>query len=674
MKLVSFRVRNFRSVDDSGVIQVSNITALLGRNESGKSNLLVALASLNPPDGLKKLTPIKDYPRNRKLENCDESTHVIDTEWHLSDTDKKEFISIFPRAKNVEKVTVSRCYGTTLRVGINPIEKINFELSNIKKIIRKLSPLIEVEIDKLEDSVKTKYKSSLDSLSKKIVSISIPKRWAIEAKNICKEMRLLMAESAMEISDKADDLLAEIEELADSIESDDDKHAKARTWIREKLPKFIYVDEYPEIHGHQDIKEYLERKSNPRSADKNFAKLCKVSGLKPEQLQNLLGSKDSETRNQLVNRASAVITKEIKRLWKDRELKIRFNIDSQYLDTFISDPTTTYDVEVNLDERSRGFKWFFSFYVIFSADTQDGYADNAILLLDEPGLYLHASSQSDLVKHLSEDYDNQIIYTTHSPFMVPVKNLDAVRTVNIDQENGTTVTNDPTGDSRTLFPIQSAIGYSISQSLFVGQNNVVVEGVTDYWILSSISEYLINSGKKGLDHDLILTPAGGAQKIPYMVALLASENLNVIVILDEERAARITSDNVIKNKLIRKKNLIFVSEAWTSNPPTEADIEDLIEKDVYRLLVEESYSKELRGKRYELNDNIPRNAKRFEEAFKSVGIEFNKTRPARLMLRKMAEEPSKIVTPKSETLFINLFELVNERIENLKTTSRKPFS
>ena len=79
--------------------------------------------------------------------------------------------------------------------------------------------------------------------------------------------------------------------------------------------------------------------------------------------------KKSEERNQIANRASAVVTAEIGRLWKDRPLKVRFNLDSAHFDTLISDPTTTFDVEVNLDERSRGFRWLFSFlhYVFCSS-------------------------------------------------------------------------------------------------------------------------------------------------------------------------------------------------------------------------------------------------------------------------------------------------------------------
>jgi hypothetical protein len=122
-----------------------------------------------------------------------------------------------------------------------------------------------------------------------------------------------------------------------------------------------------------------------KDSDVYFEKLCKVAGLEPAQLHQLQGEAKYEERNQIANRASAVVTAEIRRLWKDRQLKVRFNLDGEHFDTLVSDPTSTFDVEVNLDERSRGFRWFFSFYITFSADTDGGRAANAILLLDETG-------------------------------------------------------------------------------------------------------------------------------------------------------------------------------------------------------------------------------------------------------------------------------------------------
>ena len=376
---------------------------------------------------------------------------------------------------------------------------------------------------------------------------------------------------------------------------------------------------------HCRIPSTQDTADNRKPGDEYFEKMCKVAGLSPEELHELIN--DPETRNQLANRASAVVTGEIRRLWNDRPLKIRFHVDGNYLNTMISDPTATYDVEVNLNERSRGFLWFFSFYITFSADTEGGNAENAILLLDEPGLYLHAKSQEDLLHHFENDFSNQIIYSTHSPFMVPTHSLDSVRTVNIREGEGTTVTNDPSGDSSTLFPLQAALGYDLAQSLFIGPNNLVVEGVTDFWILSSISDHLADIGRVGLARNLTLTPAGGAQKVSYMVALLSSENLNVLVLLDEERDARSSSEEMIKAKLISDRNVVFVTEGFSAPAPKEADIEDLLDPSVYESLVRESYAKELSGMTLTLNSHIPRIAKRVESGLADLGIDFHKTRP-----------------------------------------------
>ena len=77
--------------------------------------------------------------------------------------------------------------------------------------------------------------------------------------------------------------------------------------------------------------------------------------------------------------------------------------------------------------------------------------------------------------------------------------------MNISEDAGTTVTNDPTGDARTLFPLQAALGYDLAQSLFVGSSNLIVEGVTDYWIISSVSDYLHDAGRTGLHEKLTRT-------------------------------------------------------------------------------------------------------------------------------------------------------------------------
>jgi predicted ATP-dependent endonuclease of OLD family len=439
------------------------------------------------------------------------------------------------------------------------------------------------------------------------------------------------------------------------------------------LPKFIYLEDYPELEGHQNIDQYIQRKNQGKitEKDKYFEKLMKVSGLNPVELQKLL-SQEPELRQPLTNRAGAIITKKLRELWKDRALKVRFNLDAGHFDTLVSDPNAFYDVEVNLNERSRGFQWFFSFYITFAADTNNGSAKNAILLLDEPGLYLHAVAQRDLLNHFKNDFVNQIIYTTHSPFMVPIDNLTSIRTVSISPEEGTTVTNTPKGDSKTLFPLQAALGYDITQSLFIGEKNIIVEGVTDFWYLTSLSTYFESQGMNHLDKSIAVTPAGGASKITYMVSMLTSQNLKVVTLFDFDKSGKESAEDIIKQKLVREENVLFVNEAVKTS--TEMDIEDLLDESLFASLANESYAKELKGLVLTLNPKIPRIVIRYEEAFKNIGLEFNKTRIANLFMRKLATDPSTVVTTFIQTNFISLFDIFNKKFNKIESLNRGIFN
>nr|WP_245585102.1 AAA family ATPase [Solimonas flava] len=586
---------------------------------------------------------------------------------------------MLPRAQGVTHVTVSRAYAGDRMVEFENLAEQQFDETELRAQIRKVVPAVKVAADKVPDlTKKTALEVAADTFETAVAPQDNRLHWAQQAVPACGALTKALAAADADLTEKQDQSLVAIESLAKAISGDKQALESARAFVIKWLPTLIYLDEYPDLHGHQNVAEFLDHRNKRQMtpADINFEKLCKVAGLDPVKLQELHAKNDdasAETRNQLANRAGAVVTEEIRRLWKDRSLKVRFNLDAHHFDTLVSDPNSKYDVEVNLNERSRGFQWFFSFYVTFAADTQGGNAANAILLLDEPGLYLHAKSQSDLLRHLDADFENQIVYTTHSPFMVPTHNLDAVRTVSIGEDVGTTVTNDPSGDARTLFPLQASLGYSLSQSLFIGPSNLVVEGVTDYWALSTISTYLRERGKTGLDPGLTLTPAGGAQKVPYMVALLVSEELNVLVLLDDEKDARATRDDFVKNKLLRENSVTYVSEAFTAPAPGEADTEDLLDPSVYEALVQTVYAKELSGKKLVLNPKIPRVAKRVEAALNDLGIEFHKTRPMRLLLDRMATAPDKILTPDSEARFERLFTVINERFKKRADAGKEPF-
>ena len=661
MQLKSFRVQNYRSITDSGDIDVGQLTALIGQNESGKSNLLRALYSLNPSDGSEVLNKEKDFPRHCNQEDCNDDIKAISTVWELDDEDRESIGELWERGKNATIAIVSRNYGNRLVIVFKGLAAAEFDLATIKDKVHKIVPAVKATAAKLDESVRTPIEKAVDELKEDTAASASVYSWSRKAAPALETLRQVLNSAGTEIFEVHDAYITELEELAEAISRDADSWREAREWVTDRLPIFMYLEEYPEISGDQNIDEFLQRQGQDSltPADKNFEKMCKVAGLEPESLQK--SRQNPGMRSILENQASNKITKEISQLWKKEPLNIRFRVDGEHINTFVSDPTVSDNVEINLNERSRGFKWFFSFYVAFAADTKGGDAENAILLLDEPGLHLHAKAQRYLLNHFENGFEKQqILYTTHSPFMVPMHRLNIVRTVNA-KKGETTVSNDLSGDADTLFPLQAALGYDLAQSLFIGPNNLVVEGVTDLWALSSISGYLNETGGNGLSSKIIITPVGGARKVPYMVNFLSSQNLNVMVLLDHEDSAKETKDELVKSKSIKEKNIIFISAASDSSPPKEADIEDLLDPKVYEKLVRESYEKELKEVSLELNKNIPRIVKRFESAFANAELKFNKTRPMRLLRYKMGVSPNEIVTKTVAKRFETLFKIINNR-------------
>jgi hypothetical protein len=405
-----------------------------------------------------------------------------------------------------------------------------------------------------------------------------------------------------------------------------------------------------------------------RIRDRMFEKLLKVADLNAEELHRLFASEHQE-RLLLTDRAGRVFTRRLRELWKDRVIEVQFRVDAEFFDVLVRDEDS--EALVALDERSRGFRWYFSFYVTFSADTLGGDKANAILLLDEPGLFLHPKAQGQLVRFL-DTLPNQLIYSTHSPFMIDPARLKAVRTVNLEPGKGTVVSADLSGDARTLFPLQAALGYDITHNLFNGEKTVVVEGVTDYWYLSAVSQHLRSSGRTGLADEVVLTPAGGAQKVSYMVSLLAAQDIQVVVLLDAEPVARQTQLDLVKAKLIRQESVVLIVDAMSSPAPSEADVEDLLDHATVQAIAKEVYRRELAGRSLTLNPKLPRIIPRLEQGFKALGIDFQKSRVARRFLDLIATKPAKVLSAEAENRFERLFGLMTTAVGKLDRPGREP--
>ena len=206
------------------------------------------------------------------------------------------------------------------------------------------------------------------------------------------------------------------------------------------------------------------------------------------------------------------MTKTLNQYFQERNYKIEYDTDGQFLQILIWDEKKP--SKINLENRSKGFRWYFSFFLVFLVESQ-GMHKNAILLLDEPGIHLHLQAQFNLINFFQKLKEtNQIIYTTHSPFLIDENHLEQVRSVYEDENGITHITeNNLIPDKKSIFPLQAALSYKTSQVIYQGLKQLLVEGDSDYNYIKAISSILTKLGKKTLDPDIVIVPCKSASKI-----------------------------------------------------------------------------------------------------------------------------------------------------------------
>jgi len=479
MKLTRFRIQNYKVIDDTGWVPVDGqVTALVGKNEAGKSAIMRALwKSKNVAD--KKFDKLLDYPRDRYAKERRDIQEVTSLVFSLTDSESAELSKLLPDGfPTPNEITLS-----TLYKGEDDTEQ-------------------TVRFDEVTEAA--------------LVKASTPETESAEAT---------------------------------------DYTALAHKWVKENLPIFIYFDTYGQLETRINLPVFLSR--HKKATDEKVrtqAALFELSHLDPAEIQQLgLPKQGEETdeqiqrrkekRRALLDSASFGLTGDWIDWWSEKRHKLHFDADGDDLVLKVSDQHNEFPLP--FEERSHGFQWFFSFYLVFLVESQKAHK-GAILLLDEPGLSLHPTLQAKLIKLFDRvSVGNQIIYSTHLPFLVDGDHLERVRTVHLagPEPQKTVVSNDirPSGDKDTLFPIQAAVGYSIAQTLFLGKRSVIVEGITDYWILKALDACLAASGSAARLHaDTVLIPAGGTSRLMPLASIMLGtsgiDNRQMLVLLDSDEA------------------------------------------------------------------------------------------------------------------------------------------
>ena len=575
LTLVKAQVWKYKSIEDSTPVALADaVTVLVGKNESGKTAFLEALNKAMPLGDF-KYDYVADYPR-------------------------KDLVSYRPQheAKNYQKVVQ-----LTFRIDKALADEINNEVFAGAEIV-------------LAGSTFTRDTSFANTSS---ISFHIDQKAALTA--------LQKPLGGLERKDEVfagaatlSDVLTKIEDLSLAADSKLATFAalwRARaikpngwglieghiwqTYLSPALPKFLYFDDYNLLEGKINLPALQQRETAQKltRADETAQGLLQLAGT---TLKELMSEEGYETAKAKLEAIGLNITQKVFQFWKqNQDLDVEFDLKADTKDStpynngvnlYIRIKNRRHGVTVPFDQRSKGFIWFFSFLVWFDAVQSRAKTDDAlILLLDEPGLNLHALAQADFLAYIRElSEQHQIVYTTHSPFMVDSARLEDVRVVEDRAKEGTKITADLAGSSdESVFPLQAALGYSIAQNLFIAKKNILIEGPADLVLLQHMGALLEASGRQGLG-DAILVPVGGLDKLATFVALLGSNKLKLVVLHDRSSSPHQKLDDLVRNKLIERKRVLDFAMFLVSQPG-EADIEDLLPADAYIAAFNQAYAK-----------------------------------------------------------------------------------
>jgi len=669
MKLRTVRVREFKSIWDSNTFDVDRVACLVGKNEAGKSAILQALYRLNPivnDDGNFDVTD--DYPRS-EVEDYQQDVEsgrrepavVVTATFELESSELDAIRNEYGDGiLKTSEVVVSKGYAKddsgkcALFINV-PVEE--------PTLVKNLVGNFEIPEGLAAEAIKV---GTIAKLSQHLKEIGQKQSEAVAKAQADAEALTDEAEKAAALeksktlaeSEQAKALRTRLAELL--------KHKNLGLHIWQSIlvshfPKFLYFDEYYQMRGHDNVEAIKKRETenNLLSSDHPLLGLIELARLDLDKL--LASTRTQELKNKLQG-ASNHLSSQILKYWsQNKHLRMNFDVrpglpgDPEGMRSGTNIWGEVFDskhlVSTGLGTRSAGFVWFFSFLAWYSAIKKRN--TPLVLLLDEPGLSLHGKAQEDLLRYFEAEIvanqKHQLLYTTHSPFMVDSQHFDRIRivqdrSIDVDdqlprEEDGTKVFTDVMdAGPDSLFPLQGALGYEIYQSLFIGPNSLVVEGVSDLLYLQTVSGILQAKKRVGLDSRWTITPVGGSDKVPTFVALIGSQkNLNIATLTDFQKSNQQMIENMYKKKLLKKSHVLTFSD-FTGK--TEADIEDMFDKDLYIQLVNDEFAGllETELKATDLTSKNPRIVVKIEDYFDknplTAGAKFNHYRPARFFAEK----------------------------------------
>ncbi|WP_086664242.1 ATP-dependent nuclease [Lentzea kentuckyensis] len=640
MKLINAKVTYYRSIEDSEEFEIEpDVTCLVGKNESGKTTVLQALYRLNPVEPV-ALDEVVDFPAKLTRRRRD---------WR-------------PRQKIPVVVATFR-----------------YDETEIKLIEADLGP---DALHSPEFTVTIGYRNKGTSFGHRYNEAAIVKhlRSGLDLPSV--------AAAKINATSTIEDLLNALDGLEEPPAAATSLAERIRSWRDESIgcylidkygspymPKFVYFGDYDVMPGKVSIPDLIARRKagTLERGEVALVSLLDMAGVTLEDFQ--VTDRHERLIRELENSGN-VISDEVFEYWsQNTDLEVQLEVlpvEDGALAPLDQGPilqirvrNQRHKVSVPFDDRSRGFVWFFSFLAYFNK-LEEAEENDLILLLDEPGLSLHGRAQEDLLSLIDKRLapKHQVIYTTHSPFMVSSQHLQRVRTVIDKDQVGTNVSSDILkADADTAFPLLAAMGIEMTQTLFIGENTLLLEGPSDLIYLDVLSDAAESAGRTGLDSRWVKTPIGGSGKLSTFATLLGANKLNVAVLIDSSTKDTQAVKRLRDNDQLASQGLVEIREFTGAG---DSDVEDLFEPAFYLDLVNRAFADELPNPitLADLNTNNPRIVRQIEDHFREHNItngRFNHYKPAAVLVREQATFIPKLSTDvldRAERLFIRLNSLV----------------
>jgi predicted ATPase len=547
MKLKKFKIINYKSIADSGDCYLTDtITILAGKNESGKTSILEALEDFDTDKKIRESAkPIKSPASVPEIS----ITFIVE-----KDTIKEIFEEIKSplKATGDLEIELIKTFPDVYSFGKTTLQNEIFGGKEIEKIQKS----IKDKWNKVK-TIRTKYEALGGSLFDfEFSDFANEKTLFTNFKNTTTPNIAQIEEKERDIFSK---LLTETEVDINNLENLLATKTMFLEALKQWIPNFILFNSFEDIFPNKI--PFAELEKNEWIKDLSVISDLNISTIK---------GTDDRGKEKHKDDINIKLNKDYEKFWTQDVSNLSVNWDSEHLYFWIKEDGYPYEPSL----RSKGRQWHLAFYIKISARANEKIPN--IILIDEPGLFLHAKAQEDILGKLEDSAKEvQLIFSTHSPYLLEADKLNRVRLIHRTKKSGTEIENKvhALADKETLTPILTAIGLELNAGISALDkvNNAVVEGPSDV--------YYLNAFKKILNKDSInFIFGGGCGNMPYVGTILHGWGGKVIYLYDNDQGKKDGETNLQDNWLVTKDLILSVLN-------TAGSIEDIFSPSDFKKFV-----------------------------------------------------------------------------------------